>query len=127
MKILSPLLFIHSLVMLAAALVLVAAPEKIPATVNITVTPDQYLICYLLATAEFAIALLSFGAAYLKDKKALRLICLCFIAFHLSTATVELAVISEGGSLMIWANIALRIIISLLFFYFGRVKLRTPA
>lgn len=80
---LSSLFYIHSFVTLLAALVLIVKPEAIPSTVNITVTEQQYLICYLLAAAELAISFLSFGAAYLKDVKALRLISLCFIAFHM--------------------------------------------
>ena len=121
---LSRLFFIHSVITLLAALVLLVKPEVIPEAVNISIGEQQYLICYLLAAAEIAISLLSFGAAYLKDTKALRLISLCFIAFHMSTATVEFAVLSNEGSPKIWANVALRLIVSGLFYYYGRFKLK---
>lgn len=104
---------------------LIVKPEAIPAAVNIEINEQHYLICYLLAAAEIAISFLSFGATYLKDTKALRLISLCFIAFHLSTATVELAVLSDSGSPKIWANVALRLLVSALFYYYGRFKLKT--
>ncbi|PBQ30321.1 hypothetical protein CNR22_00610 [Sphingobacteriaceae bacterium] len=124
---LSRLFFVHSSITLLAALVLIVKPEVIPATINISITEPQFLICYLLAAAELAISLLSFGAAYLKDIKALRLISLCFIAFHLCTATVELAVLSDQASSKILINVMLRLSVSALFFYYGRYKLKVSA
>ncbi len=54
------LLLIHAIITLAAGIVLVVAPTIIPQTVNIKIAPDEYLLCYFLAAAEFGIAYLSF-------------------------------------------------------------------
>ena len=56
------LLIIHAVATFAAGAVLVVAPAAIPRVVGIQVGTDAYLICYLLAAAEFGLAVLSWGA-----------------------------------------------------------------
>ncbi len=119
------LLIIHAVVTFAAGIVLVAFPELIPSSVNISIRPDQYLLCYFVAAAEFGVAALSFLATKLTDKKSLQFISISFIVFHIGTALLELLAFSQGMSAKIIANIALRILISALFYYNGVAKQKT--
>jgi hypothetical protein len=122
---LAKLLVIHAIVTFAAAAVLVIAPGLIPGAVGVDVDASAYLVCYLLGTAELAIAALSFGAARLKDLQALRLVCIVLIVFHLSTAAVEAYAYTQGVSARIWGNVAVRVVVAALFAYYGAV-LRSP-
>lgn len=121
--ILRKLLILHGVVTFVAAIVLVIAPELIPKTVGINLDKSAYLLSYFLGAAEFGIAYLSFFAARLKNIEALRLICASFIVFHLATAVLEIYALAQGVNTAILANVALRIIISVLFGYFGLLKL----
>lgn len=109
----------HAIITLAAALLLVFAPAAIPATVEITVKQDQFLLCYFLAAAELAIAYLSFYGRKLTDPAMIRLITVTFIIFHAATLVLELYALSEGVSLKIIVNIIARLIIIALFYYYG--------
>jgi hypothetical protein len=114
MKLPVKILFIaHGVVTAAAGVVLVVAPGLIPSTVGIALTPEQSLLPYLLAGAELALALLSFGAVRLTDPAAIRLIALVFAALHLITAALEL--LTPISSPVLLANAAVRLVIALLF------------
>jgi hypothetical protein len=115
---LARLLVIHAIVTLAAAAVLVIAPDLIPGAVGVDLDPSAHLMSYLLGTAELAIAALSFGAARLKDPQALRLVCSVLIVFHLSTAAVEGYAYIQGASARIWGNVAIRVVVAALFAYY---------
>ena len=117
------LLLIHSFITLAAGIVLVGAPELIPATVNINILPKEYLICYFLGAAEFAISYLSFFARTIKDESALKIISITFIIFHGVTGAVELYALSQGASSKIIGNIILRAVVVVLFYYYGFYKI----
>jgi hypothetical protein len=119
---LSRLLIIHAIITLAAGIVLIAAPELIPQTVNIRITKEQYLVCYLLGGAEIALAFLSFFARELTDLKSLRLISVTFIVFHAATAMVELLAFMSGTSEKVLVNVLLRQIFIVLFWYYGIKK-----
>ncbi len=120
---LSKLFIIHAIITFTAGIVLIVAPVVIPATVEISINDNQYLLCYLLAASELALAFLSFESRKIKDLRSLRLISLSFIIFHLSTALLEIYVLAQGGSVKLIGNIILRVIVSSLFFYYGRAKL----
>jgi hypothetical protein len=115
---LSRLFIIHAVITFAAGVVLIVAPQVIPATVGITLDKSAYLLCYLLGASELCMAYLSYRGRQL-DAKGRRLICATFIIFHLLTAGVELYAIAGGSDPALWANIALRIVISGLFLYYG--------
>jgi hypothetical protein len=119
---LNKLFIIHAIITLAASIVLIVSPALIPETVNIKITPNEYLICYFLGAAEFAIAYLSFFSIKIKDPKVLRLISSTFIVFHITTGILELVAFTQGISIKIIANIVLRIIVSVLFAYYGIYK-----
>lgn len=116
---LAKLFVIHALVTFAAGVVLIAAPEKIPETVGIQIKQSAYLLCYLLGSAELALAFLSYYSRTLTDAKSLRLIARTFILFHAATAAVEVYAFTQGSSAAIWGNVALRIVIIVLFWYYG--------
>ena len=54
-------LFVHGLITLAGAIVLTAFPTAIPSAVGIAIALPEYLLVYLVAAAELAVAVLSFG------------------------------------------------------------------
>jgi len=116
------LLIIHAIITLAAGIVLIAAPTLIPATVNIKIAPNEYLLCYFLGAAEIAMAYLSFFSSKIKEPGTLRLISSTFIIFHLVTGMVELYAFLQGVSPKILLNIILRILIVVLFIYYGYYK-----
>jgi len=58
---------VHGLITLVGGVVLTAFPTAIPSAVGITITRPDYLLVYLVAAAELAVAVLSFGATRLTD------------------------------------------------------------
>lgn len=120
---LNRLFIFHALATFAAGVALVLVPNAIPSSVGVQLEQGQFIIAYLLAGAEFGIAYLSFAATRIVEHGARRAIVLSFIVFHLSTAILEVYANLQGLSSLIWANVALRLLISALFAYFG---LRRP-
>jgi len=116
------LLGIHAVVTLAAGVVLVVAPAAVPSTVGIRIKPDAYLLCYLLAAAELALAVLSWGARSITEERAIRLIVVSFIVLHGATGLLEGYAFLAGVSAAIWANIAVRVVAVAGFAYFGLVR-----
>ncbi len=116
---LNRLFIFHALVTFAAGVALVVVPNAIPSTVGVQLEESQFIIAYLLAGAEFGIAYLSLVAARIPEHGARRAIVLSFIVFHMATAILEVYANLQGLSPLIWANVALRILISALFAYFG--------
>jgi hypothetical protein len=115
-----PRLFVlHALVTLAAAVVLVVAPAAIPRTVGIALPPDARLLCYLLGACELGVAYLSFMARTITDAHALRVVCRSFVAMHLATALVEVYAFTQGVGAVVWANVALRVVVAAAFVRYG--------
>ncbi len=123
----STLLFLHGLITLAAGIVLILDPNAIPEVVGIRLPETAYLVPYLLGTAEFCIAVVSLGGAKLRDKAAIRTIVWAFLVLHGSTALMEVYAYSKGLSALIWGNVALRVVVVVLFAYFGLVKTTSKA
>jgi hypothetical protein len=116
------LLAIHAFITLAAGIVLIALPAYIPESVGISLHPGAYLLSYFLGAAEIALAFLSYYGRNLTDAKSLRLICLTLIVFHATTAAVEVYAFTQGTSAKIWINIAVRLTVVFLFWYYGLRK-----
>ena len=110
---------IHAILTFAAGIVLVTAPGAIPRTVGIPIGPGGYLLCYLLAAAEFSVSVLSWGARAINDAKALRLIVIAFIVLHAASGLLEIRAFAGGLTAAIWANVALRVLAIVLFAYYG--------
>lgn len=117
------LLLIHAFITLCAGIILFFSPAAIPGTVGITITPEQYLLCYFIGAGEFSIAYLSYFSAKLKDKKILHFIVSSLIVYHFSTLVFEVYAYVAGIVIAtIFFNAALRVIIISLFVYFGFYK-----
>lgn len=82
MKTLQAVFGLHGAITLAGAFVLTVFPTAIPTLVGITITRPDYLLVYLVAAAELAVAVLSFGAIRLRDWVALRLIVTTLVVLH---------------------------------------------
>lgn len=118
------LLVIHAIITFAAGVVLIVVPAAIPDTVDIAINPEQYLLSYFLGAAELAIAYLSFYSRKINDGYALRKIIITFIIFHLATGILEIYGLSQNVSPGIWGNIILRLVMVILFWYYGISQLK---
>lgn len=117
------LLAFHAVVTMAAGMVLIIAPSVIPGTVNIELQHSQFLLCYFLAAAEFALAYLSFYSRKITDVTVMRHITITMIIFHAATLLLELFALGNGLSPKIIANVVARVIIIGLFYYYGIMEL----
>jgi hypothetical protein len=81
---------IHGVITLAGAVVLTVFPTAIPSAVGITITPDKYLLVYLIGAAELAVAVLSFGAIRVTDWTALLLIVTTLVVLHAASGILDL-------------------------------------
>jgi hypothetical protein len=99
----------HGLITLAGAAVLMVFPTAIPSAVGITVERPDYLLVYLVAAAELAVAVLAFGAARLTDPDALRLIVATLVVLHLTSGLLDIVYmgVTQVNATMI-ANAVLR-------------------
>jgi hypothetical protein len=118
------LLVIHAIITFAAGVVLVVAPEAIPSVIGIHLAPGTFVICYFLAGAEFSIAFLSFYGARCRDAECIRLVVRTIIVFHASTAVLEIYALTQGIDITLRGNVALRVIVIAIFFYYGGVLKR---
>src|SRR5690242_18121739 len=89
MKTLRSVFALHGLITLAGAVVLTAFPQAIPAMVGITLTRPDYLLVYLVAAAELAVAVLSFGAIRITDRAALGLIVTTLVVLHATSGVLD--------------------------------------
>jgi hypothetical protein len=112
------LLQAHALITGAAALVLIARPAAIPATVGIELAPDAYLMSYLLAAAELGFAALSWMAAKSTDAFAVRSAMVACVVLHGASAVLEAIVWRSRGAPVLLANIAARLLIVGVFLWF---------
>jgi hypothetical protein len=109
------LFVIHGLITLAASIVLVVAPGLIPGVVGVHLDPSANVLAYLLAGAEFGLAVLSFGASRVTDFFALQIIVWSLIAFHGCSGVLEVYAYVQGASIAIMANVVARAVIIILF------------
>jgi hypothetical protein len=70
--------------------VLMVFPKAIPAMVGITIGRPDYLLVYLVAAAELAFAVLSFGALRITDRSALRLIVTTLVVLHATSGILDI-------------------------------------
>jgi len=110
------------MITLAAGIVLVVTPNLIPGVMGVNIDKSAYIICYLLAGSEFGFAFLSFYGSKLSDPKALRVISLACIVFHGSTGVLEIYSYFQGLNAAILGNVVLRVVVIILFIYYGFYK-----
>jgi hypothetical protein len=109
------LFIVHGIVTAAAGVVLIAAPGLIPSAVSIELAPAGYLLPYLLGAVELGVAVISIGAARLRDRAAIQLIALGFVVLHAGSAAVEILYLAQGADPLLWGNVAVRVIATMLF------------
>ena len=108
-KLLSIVLLAHGVITLAGAVVLTVFPTAIPAAVGITLGRSDYLLVYLVAAAELAVAVLSFGAARLTDRAALGLVVATLVVLHGASGSLNLLYLGQTGfSAVLIANTCAR-------------------
>ena len=106
---------VHGLITLAGAIVLTAFPTAIPSAVGITITRPEYLLVYLVAAAELAVAVLSFGATRITDPAALRLVVTTFVVLHGASGILDLVYMGTEANGTIIANTVLRFTVVVVF------------
>jgi hypothetical protein len=110
------ILFIaHGLVTAAAGIVLIVVPALIPSAVSIALPPSANLLPYLLGGVELGVAVLSIGAARLRDAAAIRLIAVSFAVLLGVSAVVEVLALAQGADPFLWGNVVLRVVVAALF------------
>jgi hypothetical protein len=114
-RLVKALFLAHGVVTAAAGVVLLAAPALIPSAVGIDVPREAYLVPYLLGGMELGAAVLSLGAVRLQDARGIRLIAVSFVVMHAVTALAEVLAIVQGASPLVWGNVALRVVVAVLF------------
>jgi hypothetical protein len=99
---------IHGVITLAGAVVLTVFPTAIPSAVGMAVGRQEYLLVYLVGTAELAVAVLSFGAARLTDPAALRLIVATFVVLHGASGIMDVVymAVTQANTTMIANTVA---------------------
>src|ERR1700752_5044554 len=116
MRALRTLFGIHGAITLAGAFVLAVFPTAIPSWVGISISRSEYLLVYLVAAAELAAAVLSFGAMRITDWAALRLVVATFVVLHAASGTFDIVymALTQANATMI-ANTVLRFVVVALF------------
>jgi hypothetical protein len=111
----------------SAVVLLTISPETIPTTVGFPTVRDAYPMGYMLGAAEVGLTIMFFFGRTIEDAKALRLILMAGVGFHVASALAQLyAVIQDLAGNAVWANILLRTVLAALLFYYA-VQLKTPA
>lgn len=119
MKPIHVLLRLHAVATFCAAWVLVLAPSWIPSVVGMQLQEPQYLICYLLAAAELAMAYLSWQGARINEAWTLKIIIQTFMVLHASSLVLELYVWFHTMSGALFANCVFRLMVCALFYVLG--------
>ena len=112
---------VHGLITLAGAVVLTVIPDSHPVGGGDHDRAADYLLVYLVAAAELAAAVLSFGAARLTDPAALRLIVMTFVVLHGASGILDLvymAVTDVNGTMI--ANTVARFTVVVVFLLAAR-------
>jgi hypothetical protein len=112
-------LFAHGLITLAGAIVLAVFPTAIPSLVGITLERPEYLLVYLVAAAELAVAVLSFGATRLTDPAAVGLVVTTIAVLHgasgildlLYMGVTEVSVTMVGNAVLRFAVVAVFLVL----------------
>ncbi|OBF26300.1 hypothetical protein A5724_31740 [Mycobacterium sp. ACS1612] len=116
MKALRVVFALHGLITLAGAIVLMVFPTAIPAMAGITITRGEYLLVYLVAAAELAVAVLSFGAVRITDWAAATLIVTTLVVLHATSGILDIVymALTEPNATMSW-NTGLRFVVVAVF------------
>jgi hypothetical protein len=121
-------LMIHGAITLSGALLMIVFPRVIPAAVGIDLRPDDYLLVYLVAAAELAAAVLSFGAVRLTDRSALRLVVATLVVLHGVSGLLNVLYASQiGWSTVLVGNTCARAVAVAVLLFAWRSSMRDRA
>jgi hypothetical protein len=125
MKTLRVVFALHGLITLAGAVVLTVFPTAIPAMVGITITRGDYLLVYLVAAAELAVAVLSFGAIRITDWAAVTLIVTTLVVLHATSGIFDILymALTQPNATMV-SNTVLRFVVVAVFVVVWRAARR---
>ena len=125
MKTLRVVFALHGLITLAGAVVLTVFPTAIPAMVGITITRGDYLLVYLVAAAELAVAVLSFGAIRITDWAAVTLIVTTLVVLHATSGILDVVymALTQPNATMV-SNTVLRFVVVAVFVVVWRAARR---
>jgi hypothetical protein len=125
MKALRAVFCVHGVITLAGAVVLIVFPTAIPSAVGITLERSHYLLVYLVAAAELAVAVLSFGAIRITDWAALRLIVTTLVVLHSASGILDIVYMAlTGPNATMVSNTVLRFAVVAVFLVVGRASRR---
>lgn len=116
MTTLRAVLVVHGVITLAGAAVLMLFSTAIPSVAGITLDRQAYLLVYLVGAAELAVAVLSFGAARLTDRAALRLIVVTLAVLHATSGVLDIVYMSltQANTTMV-VNAVVRFVVAAVF------------
>jgi hypothetical protein len=121
-------LLIHGAITLSGAVLMIVFPRVIPAAVGIDLRPDDYLLVYLVAAAELAAAVLSFGAVRLTDRSALWLVVATLVVLHGVSGLLNVLYASQiGWSTVLVVNTCARAAVVAVLLFAWRSSLRVRA
>jgi len=108
-KALRAVFLVHGLITFAGFVVLAVFPTAIPSMVGITLERSDYLLVYLVAAAELAVAVLSFGAVRITDWAAVSLIVTTLVVLHATSGILDVVymVLTHPNATMV-SNTVLR-------------------
>ncbi|OBB47660.1 hypothetical protein A5752_22955 [Mycobacterium sp. 852002-51961_SCH5331710] len=107
---------VHGVITLAGAAVLMLFPTAIPSVAGFTLDRQAYLLVYVVSAAELAVAVLSFGAARLTDRAALRLIVVTLAVLHATSGVLDIVYVSltQANTTMV-VNAVVRFVVAAVF------------
>ena len=96
-------------------LILFAAPEAIPSSFGLTLTPDAHLLCYFYGATEFSLCFASLAAMRLSFHAAFGPAFIYFAVVHAAEGFAGVFAVSHGAPAAVLANSAAHLAIALLF------------
>jgi len=119
---------IHGLITLAGAFVLMAFPTAIPSMAGITITRPDYLLVYLVAAAELAVAVLSFGAIRITGRAALGLIVTTLVVLHATSGVLDIVymALTQPNATMISNTVLRFVVVTVLLVVWRVARHQTP-
>lgn len=97
-------LLAQAVITAATSLVLLAAPDAIPASFGLELTVGAHLLCYFYAATELSLAYLSVATMRGHDSRAARLLYGYFLFVHAVEGAAGLYAVVQGSPAKVLAN-----------------------
>ena len=109
------LLIVQAAVTAATAVTLFVAPDAIPASFGLRLTPDAHLLCYFYGATELALTFGSLAAIRLSKGPSVSLTCTYFTVVHAAEGIAGGYAVAQGLPAKVMANVIAHLVIALLF------------